>query len=210
MGVTEMLNQGRASFNREAPDTRRQALIDAAAACLAAQGVAGTSVRAICARAGVSPGLLRHYFDGVDALIAETYRHVTQRVSDTFAAAVEAAGESPRARLIAYVTASFKPPITDPALLATWLAFWSLVKTDPAIAAIHGETYRAYRDDLEALLGACGMAATDAGPVAIALTALVDGLWLELSLDPTTFGAEQASAMAVRWLDTLLERPGFG
>ncbi|RJF94223.1 transcriptional regulator BetI [Sphingomonas cavernae] len=205
-----MLNQTRASFTREPADMRRQALIEAAAACLAERGVAGTSVRTICARAGVSPGLLRHYFAGVDALIAETYREVTRHVSETFEAAVAAAGESPRARLIAYVTASFRPPITDPSLLATWLAFWSLVKTDADIALIHGETYRAYRDDLEALLAACGMPQASAGPVAIALTALVDGLWLELSLDPTTFTPDQASAMAVRWLDTLLERPAFG
>lgn len=194
----------RAAFLRE-PDSRRQALIDATADCLAERGVAGASVRTICARAGVSPGLLRHYFPGVDALIAATYRDVAGRVSDTLAVAAAEAGD-PRARLIAWLTASFRPPIADPALLATWLAFWSLVKTDPAIAAIHGETYAGYRADLEALLADCG--ATDTGPIAIALTALVDGLWLELSLDPKSFTPDQAGAMAVRWLDALLARPG--
>src|SRR3546814_11133577 len=59
----------RAAFSREAADFRRQAMIDATAACLAEKGVAGTSVRSICMRAGVSSGLLRHYFDGVGALI---------------------------------------------------------------------------------------------------------------------------------------------
>ena len=202
-------NQSRATFTREAADTRQHALIEATAVCLAEAGTAGTSVRAICLRAGVSPGLLRHYFAGVDALVAETYRSVTATLSATLSAAAEAAGDDPRARLIAYVTASFRPPVTDPMLLATWLAFWSLVKTDPAIAAIHGETYRAYRGDLEALLVRCGLDPARAGQVAIALSALVDGLWLELSLDPTTFTPEAASAMAIRWLDTLLERPDF-
>ena len=194
---------------RESADFRRQSLIDATAASLAEQGVAGTSVRAICARAGVSPGLLTHYFDGIDDLVAATYRDVTDRVSATLRAAEEAAGDAPRARLIAFITASFRPPIADPALLATWLAFWSLVKTAPAIASIHGETYRGYREELELLLGGCGLTPAEAGPVAIALSALVDGLWLELSLDPSTFTPAQASAMAVRWVDSLLERPGF-
>ena len=54
---------------RESADVRRQALIDATARCLAERGVGGTSVRAICARAGVSSGLLTHYFAGVDALM---------------------------------------------------------------------------------------------------------------------------------------------
>lgn len=196
-------------MTREAPDVRRQSLVEAAAACLAERGAAGTSVRAICARAGVSPGLLRHYFDGIDALIAETYRMIAGHVSATLGEAVEAAGPDPRARLIAFITASFRPPISDATLLATWVAFWSLVKTDPAIAAIHSETYRDYREQLEALLTGQGVPARQAGPVAIALTALVDGLWLERSLDPTTFTPEEASAMAVRWLDTLLARPVF-
>ena len=199
----------RASFTREDADTRRQALIEATAESLAEMGVAGTSVRAICTRAGVSPGLLRHYFDGIDALIAETYRHVTAMVSEALALAVHEAGADPRARLIAYVTASFRPPVSDPALLSTWLAFWSLVKTDPAIAAIHAETYAGSRRDLEALLTENGLSAPQAIPAAIALTALVDGLWLELTLDATTFTPEQANAMAVRWLDTLLVNPAF-
>lgn len=196
-------------MTREAPDVRRQSLVEAAAACLAERGAAGTSVRAICARAGVSPGLLRHYFDGIDALIAETYRMIAGHVSATLAEAAEAAGPDPRARLIAFITASFRPPISDATLLATWVAFWSLVKTEPMIAAIHSETYRDYREQLEALLAGQGIPARQAGLVAIALTALVDGLWLERSLDPTTFTPEEASAMAVRWLDTLLVRPAF-
>ena len=72
---------------RESADFRRQSLIDATAASLAELGVAGTSVRAICARAGVSPGLLTHYFDGIDDLVAATYRDVTDRVSATLRAA---------------------------------------------------------------------------------------------------------------------------
>jgi len=190
---------------RETADVRRRSLIEATSLCLAERGASGASVRTICARAGVSPGLLRHYFDGIDALIAETYRDVTGRVSATLTAAAEAVGEDPRARLVAFVTASFGPPIADRTLLATWLAFWSLVKTDPAIAEIHRQTYQDYRATLETLLRCCGLAATEAGSAAIALTALVDGLWLELSLDPSAFTREEASMMAVRWLDALLE-----
>ena len=196
--------------NRETADSRRQSLIEAAAACLAETGVGGTSVRTICARAGVSPGLLTHYFSGIDALIAETYRDVTARVSATLTEGANAAGEEPRTRLVAFVTASFRPPVADPSLLATWLAFWSLVKTDAAIAAIHRQTYRDYRSTLEELLAGCGLTKAQAGPAAIALTALVDGLWLELTLDPSTFTAGQAEAIAIRWVDVLLAEPQTG
>ena len=44
----------RAAFTRETADVRRQALVAAAETVLAREGVGGTSVRAICAEAGVS------------------------------------------------------------------------------------------------------------------------------------------------------------
>lgn len=194
---------------RESSDTRRQSLIAATASTLAEQGLAGASVRSICARANVSPGLLTHYFPGVNALIAETYRATTEQVTATLREAVDKAGPEPLDQVSAFLTASFRSPIAEPELLATWLAFWSAVKTDPVIAAIHSETYRDYRAQLERLLRSCGMPAADSSLAAIALTALVDGLWLELSLDPSTFSHDQASAMVVHWLEALLARPAL-
>ncbi len=192
----------RSSFTREAADTRREALIEACARSLARNGVQGTSVRVICTEAGVLPGLLRHYFDGIDALIAATYRATGDRVQKALAEAVAAAPQTPRDRLLAYLTASFVPPVADPGLLATWLAFWALTKTDAAIAALHGEIYRDYRADLEALLTACQPG--DHRLTSVALTALVDGLWLELSLGDAPFTRAEASALVEKWLDALL------
>ena len=192
------------AFTRAEPDARRLSLIEAAARVLAREGAAGASVRTIASEAGVSPGLVAHYFGGVDALVAATYAHVGEQVSAALDAAIEAAGSDPRARLSAYVTASFDPPIADPALLATWLAFWSLVKARPDIAALHDELYTSYRHDLEALLGACGVA--DLRLAAIAITALVDGLWLELCLSPHSFTAAEARAIAERQIEALLGR----
>jgi len=195
------------AFTRAEPDARRASLIEAVARVLARDGASGASVRSIAAEAGVSPGLVGHYFDGIDALIAATYAHVGAQVSAALDAAIATAGEEPRARLLAYVTASFAPPIADPALLATWVAFWSLVKARPDIAALHDDIYGAYRGDLEALLVACGVATADLRLAAIAITALVDGLWLELCLSPQAFTADEARAIAERQIDALIS-PG--
>jgi AcrR family transcriptional regulator len=192
----------RQAFTREAPDARRQSLIEATARCLARNGAAGTSVRTICTTAGVSPGLLRHYFDGIDDCIAAAYRWTGDRVQAALDEAVAVAPPNPRARLLAYLTASFAPPIADPDLLATWLAFWSLTKTDPRIATLHADIYRDYRSGLETLLTA--LVPGDHRLTAVALTALVDGLWLELSLGNAPFTPGEASALAERWLDSLL------
>lgn len=195
----------RQPFTRTEPDTRRQALIEATARCLAARGAAGVSVRAICAEGAVSPGLLRHYFAGVSDAIAETYRWTGARVAQALDEAVASAGPEPRARLLGYLTASFRPPIADPELLATWLAFWSLTRSDPAVAAVHAEIYRDFRAGIERLLAEARPDLTDTRLPAVALTALIDGLWLELSLGSAPFTPEEASYLVEVWLDRLLD-----
>ena len=189
---------------RAEPDARRQSLIAACARVLAREGSAGTSVRVIAREAGVSPGLITHYFNGIETLVAATYADVDQTVSGAMELAVANAGPDPRARLDAFVTASFAPPIADRALLATWIAFWSLVTARADIARQHDDQYAGYRARLTELLGDCGVAQGQLRLAAIALTALVDGLWLELCLSPGCFSGEEASQIARAQIDSLI------
>jgi len=185
---------------RAAPEARRAELIAATARVLAARGAAGASVRVIAAEAGVSPGLVTHHFGGVERLIEGTYDHVAARVGEALESAVAAAGGSPRARLAAYLDASFAPPIADPALLATWIAFWSLAQGGAAMQASHAHHYAGYRARLEVLLGEVGVAAERRHLAAVGLTALVDGLWLELCLSPGVFTAADARAVVAGYV----------
>jgi hypothetical protein len=104
----------------------------------------------------------------------------------------------------AFLVASFAPSIADRELLAAWLAFWGLVRADPGAAAIHAETYAAYRARIERLLtdlAAARGTTVDARTGAIGLAAMLDGLWLELCLDPSTFSASEAALNARTWVD---------
>lgn len=185
---------------RASPDDRRRDLIEATVRVLAERGAAGASVRTIAAAANVSPGLVTHYFGGVDRLVAASYDHVAAQVAAALEAAVDAAGSAPRARLGAYVAANFAAPITDPALLATWLALWSLARGDAAMLARHEQHYAEFRARLEVLLAECGVPAERLRLAAIGVTALVDGLWLELCLSPGSFDAEEARRIAAEYL----------
>ena len=192
------------AFRRAEPDERRASLVEACARVLACEGAAGASVRAIAVEAGVSPGLIGHYFGGVDALVAATYAHVEARVAEALDQAVRDAGADPRARLDAYVSASLLPPIADSDLLSTWIAFWSLVRARPEIAGLHDEQYGRFRAGLEALLAENGVPGAALRRTAIAGTALVDGLWLELCLSPQTFASGEAAAIARSGLAALI------
>lgn len=181
-------------FSREPADARRLALIEAALASLADRGLGAVSVRDVAKRAGVSPGLVRHHFGGFGALLVEAYRHVVARIDGHIDATVAAAGDDPQARLDAFLAASFSPAVVDRDLLSSWLGFWGLVRSDPAAAAVHAESFAAYRARLEGLLAPLGV--KDPRTAALGLSALLDGLWLELCLDPATFSPGEAVRLA--------------
>src|SRR5690606_3458226 len=95
----KLMTARQSSFTRANPDARRQSLIEATARCLAERGAAGVSVRGICAEAGVSPGLLRHYCPSVSEAIAETYRWIGERIADAPDEAGASAGPETRSTL---------------------------------------------------------------------------------------------------------------
>jgi TetR/AcrR family transcriptional repressor of bet genes len=70
------------------------------------------------------------------------------------------------------------------------------VKVNPRHRRHPPATYAGYRARLEELLLACA-GGVDARLAAIGLTAVVDGLWLELCLDATVFTPAEAGAIAI-------------
>jgi TetR/AcrR family transcriptional repressor of bet genes len=81
-----------------------------------------------------------------------------------------------------------------------------MTRTDPEIHAIHAKVYAGYRRLLEGMIVELAREHAikiEAKQAALALTALLDGLWLEHCLDPKTFSAAEAAAIAHRWIDGL-------
>jgi len=194
-------------FTRDPPEVRKRKLIEATAQCLAELGHAGTSVRAVAAKANVSPGLVAHHFKGIDDLIVATYDHVGQQVAKTLTQAMESAPDDAELKLRAFIDVSFKPPVLDRDLLAIWLSFWSLVRRDPGVRKVHKKIYTDYRRRLEELIADIAGARRikiDTHLAALGFTAMLDGLWLELCLDPTIFSREDALRIAHAWVDDLV------
>src|ERR1700741_4545796 len=105
-------------FARKPPEVRRQALIEATIACLKRYGHDGLSIRTISAAAGVSVGLINHHFPNKDELVAAAYRHFNSELVGGMQAAVARAANTPRARMRAFLEASFSPPNLDADVLA--------------------------------------------------------------------------------------------
>jgi AcrR family transcriptional regulator len=196
-------------FHRATPAVRREALVDATLRCLKEYGHDGVSVRRISAAAGVSIGLINHHFPSKSGLIAETYETLALALLDSIRAQAENKAISPRDRLSNFFRASFAPEILDPQLFNVWLVFWSMVAHSAEIRAVHTRTYGKYRSVLENLLGQLvesGAApAVRLRPAAIALSALLDGFWVELSLSPTVFKPREAIALCEDWVNALCQ-----
>ena len=97
------MNGERRKFTREGEERRRDALIAAALDLVAEGGPAAATVRAIAQRAGVTPGLIRHYFRTKEDLTRSAYRAVMERMNTANAAVLETAPPDPEARLAAFI-----------------------------------------------------------------------------------------------------------
>jgi len=210
----------RPRFERQLPEVRRRALIDATIECLKRYGHEGLSIRTISAQAGVSVGLINHHFPNKDELIAAAYRHFNAELVGGMQAAVARAPETPQARMRAFLEASFSPPNLDADVLAVWVVFWGMYRHSRLIQRVHQETYQAYVELLHGMLEALvreakgkrsgrlrsAVAPLDLRLAAIGLTALLDGLWLEWCLEPGTFRPTEAMALCEIWIASLCQR----
>jgi TetR/AcrR family transcriptional regulator, transcriptional repressor of bet genes len=202
----------RPRFERQLPQQRRRALVDATIECLKRYGHGGLSIRTISAQAGVSVGLINHHFPNKNQLIAAAYRHFNSELVGGLEAAVAGAAPAPRARLRAFLEASFCPPNLDQDALAVWVVFWGLYRHSRLIQRVQRETYRGYvrllRGMLADILRPTRPRPLDLRLAAIGLTALLDGLWLEWCLEPGAFRPTEAVALCEAWVDSLCRRAG--
>ncbi|MFN3844979.1 MAG: TetR/AcrR family transcriptional regulator [Paracoccaceae bacterium] len=179
----------RRPYRREPQERRRESLIAAALDLMAEGGPQAATVRAIAERAGITAGLIRHYFQSKDDLTRAAYAVVMNRMTTESLAATEGIDADPAARLVAFVVASLRPPIMDGERVRLWAGFLHHVRRDPNMRDVHETTYLAYRDRLQALIqdlpGKSDPA--EARALAIACNAVIDGLWLEGGTLPLSF-----------------------
>lgn len=194
-------------FRRVDPEVRREALIEAALRCLAREGHDGLSVRRIAAEAGVSVGLINHYFPSIDMLVADAYETLAADVAGRLVAATEQAKGPPRERLAKLIEACFAPEIMDPSLLRVWVVFWGMILHSPGMRIAQKRTNERFCGVYERFLRDVAEAEGKRADIALlarGLSAMHDGLWLEFCLNPDSFKVEDGMALCHAWVDAKL------
>lgn len=182
---------------RASPLVRRADLVAATVNCLARLGAKGTTGREICRQAGVSHGLLRHYFRNPDNLLLETYEQLCEDMLAQLEAAAMPYAAEPREALHRYFVAVFSDDWAGPDIIGAWMVFWQQARSRADFAAVSDSFNMRQRALLERLVTPLPPRA-DALPMADAialLSAALDGLWIEYYLSDQRTPRERCIAL---------------
>lgn len=184
---------------------RRQQLIKATMAAIDEVGLADATVMRIARHAGVSAGIISHYFGGKDGLLEATMRQILSDLGEAVAARRRAlVTDSPRAHIGAIIDGNFDGSQVTGPVAKTWLAFWASSMHRPSLARLQRVNDRRLYANLCHQFRRL-MSRQEARACARALAALIDGLWLRGALTPDGLNSDEARRLAHDYLDRLLD-----
>jgi TetR/AcrR family transcriptional regulator, transcriptional repressor of bet genes len=184
---------------------RRHQLVEATLELIHEQGVAGTSVSQISARAGLATGMVHHYFADKDALLEATLRELNKRINAQIFERLRRA-QTPIERVLAFIDGNVSAISLTPENAAAWLAFWSQVPYSQQLQRIHNVVARRSHSTLFHALARV-MPSNEATIHAKAIAIFIDGLWLRASVDAGGLSPESARHLAYEFLTRQLGQP---
>lgn len=192
------------------PEERRVQLIQATIRSVADRGLADTTIATVAQEAGLSQGIVNLHFRSKDGLLTETLRYLADEYRSACHAAAAVGAVDPVAGLLAMVELDFRRSICSKDKLAVWFAFWGERRFRPTYRRICAERDRSYDDMVRAI---CALLCeqgryTDVEPALVAdgLSALTDGLWLDLLVRPESMSRERAKRVALSYLSDVFPR----
>lgn len=182
-----------AEQNERIREATRASIVDSAMRLFAQRGYAHTTIRAIAEHAGVSTGLMYHYFDNKESLLQAVFQNSMAILGKALTEALERSARPER--LAALLGTIF-------ALLESDRDFWGLfymMRTQPAIMDVLGDAFREWtarlRDLFTAELHAAGRPEPEVD--ALLLYSLVEGTIQQYLLDPADYPLEVVAARII-------------
>lgn len=183
-------------------DIRRKELRQAAFAVLKEEGIAGATLEKVASRAGASKGIVLHYFRNKQELFEQAMREGNAVLRDAVIARLRRA-RSPIERLDAVIEGNFEPHLFQPAMCHAWLSLCAEVPRDERLARIQRVIHARMRSNLLSGLKALTVD-KEAETIVLGVTALIDGLWLRLGLQPDSVSGDEAVDQVKQFVQTRL------
>ena len=183
---------------------RREQLIRATFQTIDEIGMADATVATIAKKAGLSSGIVAHYFGDKDGLLNAAMRQILRELKAAVARYRDAAPDDARSQLRAIVDGNFDDSPTTATAMRVWLTFWAASMHQPELTRLQRANdqrlfsnlchqYNRQLPHAQARLSARGLAA------------MIDGLWLRGSLVGGDFNADKARRIAYGYIDFQLQ-----
>src|SRR5471030_518372 len=188
----------------ELEESRREQLIAVTIDSLAELGYVSSTLAQIAGRAGVSAGLVAHYFGDKDGLLDAAFRSLSRRVGDQVRARL-ARARTPRGRVQAVIDANLAPAEFDQRTGTAWLAFWGQVVHAPRLKRVQRVYQQRTLSNLQHALKRL-LPPDEARSLAYMIAAMIDGVWLRAALSEwTEADSESARALLTAFVDGRLQ-----
>jgi AcrR family transcriptional regulator len=182
---------------------RKVQLIKATIRSIAKRGLSVTTMATVAKEAGLSQGIINLHFQSKERLLEETLQFVVDEYRAAWNGALENSGNSAVEKLSALVQIDFGKKVCQPNRLAVWFAFWGESRSRPTYRKICAARDREYRLSLgrycEEIIRQ-GNYSSRADYVAFALSAITEGLWLNMLLNPHELSPDQAYEICMAYL----------
>lgn len=186
------------------PDIRKPQLVNATMTVIERVGLHNASISLISKEAGVSTGIINHYFGGKHGLLEETMRAILRQLSETVTSRLRVLPkEAKLQRINAIIDGNFVGYQAENKVAKTWLAFWSYSMHDPELKRLQRVNEKRLLSHLRIELKAL-LPGDTAEMVAHGIASLIDGIWLRGALNPDGINADKARTIINDYLDKQL------
>ena len=186
---------------------RRQQLIDATLESVAAHGLPNTTIMTISRIAGMSSGIISHYFGGKQELIEATVKYLLDQLQQSLLENVPENSSDHRIRLMFVVEANFNKFQRSSLVTKTWISFWASSMHDPALARLQSINIRRLESNLRFSFKKLNFDEVQAEQAAKQTSAMIDGFWLRSALsDNPEYEFELAEEMCKDFVINLLKQ----
>jgi TetR/AcrR family transcriptional repressor of bet genes len=165
-------------------EVRREQLMVATIDVIARKGFSELTLAEVAETAKLSTGIVNFYFKSKDALLTATLAHMVGEYQRYWRANVEAAGPSPAAKLTAMLEGDFQRLVANRKTVTVWYAFWGETRWRPDFISVCQGLSREFQAVASALFAQLGTAERDPKLIAKGFSAMSDGLWLDMLINP--------------------------
>jgi len=166
---------------RASRSRQRKRLIDACISALHIHGPSRTTVEKVVAIAGMSPGIVRFYFDSKAAMLVASLQFLATEFEERLLVPVAQLKATPVRALETLVDLYLDPDIASPRKVSVWYSFWGEASSRQEYYDICGQKDESFaalvRDLVERLIVEAQAPHLDRDAVALGLIGVLEMLW---------------------------------